>query len=157
MGYGVEQQQLDFATEVAQAKGFITKLPRAYETEVGERGIGLSGGERQRVAIARALLRDPKILVFDDSSSSLDVKTEAELNRALKQLFAGRTVVIIAQRVSTAMEADQIVVLEDGEMVQQGTHQELLAQEGLYRHLYHVQRMQTSGARAVGEVAGSER
>lgn len=143
MGREIPQEQITSAVQVAQADEFIANLPKGYETVVGERGIGLSGGERQRVAIARALLREPRILIFDDSTSSLDVKTEAALKGALERLFAGRTVLIIAQRVSTAMSADHIIVLQDGRIVEQGTHRELLAKNGVYTYLYKVQSMQT--------------
>ncbi len=130
---------LQRSVEAAQAGKFIEKLPEGFNTLVGERGIGLSGGEKQRIAIGRALLRDPKILVFDDSTASLDAKTEAALKSALETLFTDRTVLIVAQRVSTAMSADHIVVLDSGEIVEQGTHKELLAKNGIYAQLHQVQ------------------
>lgn len=140
----VSEAQLVEVVQAAQAEGFINELPEHFDTVVGERGIGLSGGERQRIAIARALLRDPKILIFDDSTSSLDMRTEAKLEEAMQELFANRTVVIIAQRVSTAQTADKIVVLDSGRIVEEGTHEELLKKDGVYAHLAKIQAMNQS-------------
>lgn len=147
---GVDESDIWQAVETAQAREFIDRLPKGLDTEIGERGIGLSGGERQRVAIARALLRDPKILIFDDSTSSLDVKTEMALRDALERLFHGRTVIIVAQRVSTAMDADSIVVLDGGRIVEQGTHDELLAASGIYKELHTLQSMTATLQSAMG-------
>jgi len=131
----------------AQADEFISKLPDAYESRVGERGIGLSGGERQRVAIARALLTDPRILILDEATSSVDAETEHALQLALEKLMQGRTSIVIAQRLSTVQNADKVVVLKDGVVVEEGTHQELLQREGEYTQIYNLQlRPQETGA-----------
>jgi ATP-binding cassette subfamily B protein len=114
-------------------------LPEAYETWVGERGITLSGGQKQRVSIARTLLLDPKILVLDDSTSSVDMETEYLIQQALSELLHGRTAFVIAHRLRTVRNADQIIVLKDGRIVEQGKHDELLAMHGVYRDIYDVQ------------------
>ncbi|NPV80203.1 MAG: ABC transporter ATP-binding protein [Firmicutes bacterium] len=133
------QSLIEQAARVAQAHDFISAFPLGYETIIGERGLGLSGGEQQRIAIARALLVDPPIIILDDSSASLDMKTEATLRRALNELFKGRTVVIVTQRVSSAMMADEILLMDGGMVVERGTHDELLALGGAYKALYDVQ------------------
>ena len=139
MGREVDESAIQQAIEAAQASRFIAELPQGLDTVVGERGIGLSGGERQRIAIARAILQGPPILIFDDSSASLDMRTEVHLQQALDQLYQNRTVLVIAQRVSTAQNADQIVVMDSGRIVEQGTHEELLAKGGVYAELYRIQ------------------
>jgi ABC-type multidrug transport system fused ATPase/permease subunit len=123
------------AAEVAQADGFISELPKGYETRVGERGLTLSGGQRQRIAIARAVLSDPRILVLDDATSSVDASTEQEIKLALREVMADRTTFVIAHRLSTITLADEIVVLEDGRIAAHGTHDELLDESDLYREI----------------------
>jgi ATP-binding cassette subfamily B protein len=125
--------------KAARAHDFISEFPEGYDTEVGERGVTLSGGQRQRIAIARALLMDPRILILDDSTSSVDTETEYLIQQALKALMEGRTTFVIAQRLQTLMHADQILVLDQGQIVERGQHEELLAQEGLYREIYDLQ------------------
>jgi len=127
------------AAQAAQAHNFIARLPEGYDTLLGERGVNLSGGQKQRLAIARALLLNPRILVLDDATSSVDMETEYEIQQALNVLMAGRTTFIIAQRLSSVRTADQICVLHDGEIVERGTHAELLALGGQYRQIYDVQ------------------
>ena len=125
-------QQIRRAAEQAQAAGFIERLPDGYDTRVGERGLTLSGGQRQRIAIARALLADPRILILDDATSSVDASTEQAIKRALQEVMAGRTTIVIAHRLSTIALADEIVVLEGGAVVAHGTHDELLHTSALY-------------------------
>jgi ATP-binding cassette subfamily B protein len=127
------------AAKAAQAHEFILSTPAGYDTIVGERGITLSGGQRQRVAIARALLMDPRILILDDSTSSVDTSTEHLIQKALTQLMEGRTTFVIAHRLSTVKRADLILVMEHGQVLERGTHLELLAQDGLYREIYNLQ------------------
>src|SRR5436190_638560 len=128
------------AAQAANAHDFITKLQHGYDTVVGERGHTLSGGERQRVSIARAILHDPRILILDEATSSVDTETEREIQQALERLVAGRTVFAIAHRLSTLRKASRLFVIEDGRLVEHGTHAELLAKaEGKYRHLYELQ------------------
>jgi len=127
------------ASKLAHCHEFIEELPEGYATFVGERGIKLSGGERQRVAIARAMLKNAPILVLDEATSSLDSESEAKIQEALKALMKGRTVIVIAHRLSTIMQMDRIAVVDRGRIVDQGTHQELLARDGLYRTLWNIQ------------------
>lgn len=127
------------AAKAARAHDFITSFPEGYGTIVGERGITLSGGQRQRVAIARALLVDPRILIMDDSTSSVDTETEYEIQQALNTLIQGRTSFVIAQRLTTVKNADQVLVLDHGRIAQRGTHAELIAQPGPYREVYDLQ------------------
>ncbi len=132
-------EQVKAVSRIAHADEFIEKFEKGYDTVVGERGVRLSGGQRQRVAIARAILADPKILVLDEATSSLDSESEALIQDGLRALRQGRTTFVIAHRLSTIRSADQILVLEDGQIVERGTHEELLAHEGRYRTLYDKQ------------------
>jgi ATP-binding cassette subfamily B multidrug efflux pump len=142
IAYGCPDASMDdiiAAAKAAQAHDFIMDLPEGYDTVVGERGVTLSGGQRQRVAIARALLLNPRILILDDSTSSVDTETEQQIQRALINLMQGRTTFVIAHRLSTVHRADLILVMDDGKIVEKGTHAELLAQKGLYREIYELQ------------------
>ena len=142
IAYGRPNASMDeiiAAAKAARAHGFISEMPEGYDTRVGERGVTLSGGQKQRVAIARALLTDPRILILDDSTSSVDTETEHLIQEALAVLMEGRTTFVIAQRLLTLKNADMILVLENGRIVQRGTHDELLAQGGLYREIYDLQ------------------
>jgi ABC-type multidrug transport system fused ATPase/permease subunit len=123
------------AARAANAHEFIEALPEGYETNVGEFGSQLSGGQRQRVTIARAILRDPQILIFDEATSSLDAKAERAVQEAIHNLMKGRTVLLIAHRLSTVKSADRIAILQDGRIAMVGTHDELMARGGLYREL----------------------
>ena len=129
------RQDVERAARAAQADGFIARLPKGYDTMIGERGLTLSGGQRQRIAIARAILADPRILVLDDATSSVDASTEQEIKLALREVMAGRTTFVIAHRLSTIALADEIVVLEGGTVVARGTHDELLASSPLYQEI----------------------
>lgn len=133
------REEIETAARAARAHDFIQDFPEGYETAVGERGVTLSGGQKQRVAIARALLKDPRILILDDSMSSVDTETEHLIQQALNELMKGRTTFIIAQRLLTLKNADQILVLSEGRIVERGRHQELLDQGGLYREIYDLQ------------------
>lgn len=124
------------AARAAQAHGFITALPAGYDTVLGQRGVNLSGGQRQRLAIARALLIRPAVLILDDSTSAVDVETETQIQAALAELMRNRTCIVIAQRISTVLDADKILVLDDGQIAAAGTHRELLAGSPIYRDIY---------------------
>ena len=129
------REEVQAAAHVAQADSFVQALPDGYDTLVGERGLTLSGGQRQRLAIARAILADPRILILDDATSSVDASTEQEIKLALREVMAGRTTFVIAHRLSTIALADEIVVLEDGELAAHGSHEELLERSELYREI----------------------
>ena len=129
------REDVERAAQAAQAAEFIERLPKGYDTFVGERGLTLSGGQRQRLAIARAILADPRILILDDATSSVDASTEQEIKLALREVLAGRTTFVIAHRLSTIALANEIVVLEDGRVAAQGNHDELLESSDLYREI----------------------
>jgi|TARA_B100001971_G_C18261940_1_gene587773 ATP-binding cassette subfamily B protein len=146
IAYGVKNASIISirkAAKRAKINDFIESLPDGYETRVGERGVTLSGGQKQRIAIARALLKNPKILIMDDSTSSVDTHTEYEIQQAIDELLEDRTTFIITQRLSSIRKADYIIVLDDGEIAEEGTHDELLEIDGIYRKLYETQ---SSGA-----------
>lgn len=139
VGREVTDDEVQAAARAAAIHEVIQTFPDGYNTLVGEKGVTLSGGQKQRVAIARTLLKDPRILILDDSTSSVDTETEAQIREALNQLMAGRTTFIIAHRIQTVMQANKILILDKGRVVQQGTHRELIKQDGLYREIYNIQ------------------
>jgi ABC-type multidrug transport system fused ATPase/permease subunit len=139
-GNNVSQEQIESAAELANINSFIKHLTKGYETEVGERGIKLSGGQKQRVAIARMIISNPDIVIFDEATSQLDSESERLIQDAFWKVVKGRTTIIIAHRLSTAMRADRIIVLENGKIGEEGTHQELIAKENsLYNHFWRIQ------------------
>jgi subfamily B ATP-binding cassette protein MsbA len=136
---GASVEQIEAAAQAANASGFIATMPQGLDTVLGERGTRLSGGQRQRIAIARALLRDPPILILDEATSALDTESERLVQQAIERLMQDRTVLVIAHRLATVRDADEIVVLDAGRVVQRGSHEELLRAAGLYRRLYDLQ------------------
>jgi ATP-binding cassette subfamily B protein len=153
---GATDAELVAACRAANIHDFIASLPEGYDTVVGERGFRLSGGEKQRVSIARAILKDPRILILDEATSSLDSTSEALIQEALEPLMRGRTSVVIAHRLSTILAADLILVFQQGRVVQRGTHAQLVTAGGLYGELYRIQfRERRRAPRAPVEAAGS--
>jgi subfamily B ATP-binding cassette protein MsbA len=132
-------EQIRAAARVANADEFIEQLPQGYDTPIGDRGLNLSGGQRQRLSIARAVLRNTPILILDEATSALDSESEHAVQQGLDALMQGRTSIVIAHRLSTIRHADQIVVLEKGKIVERGTHDQLIADNGLYRKLVDMQ------------------
>ncbi len=142
IAYGVldvSMEQIIRACKLAKAHDFIMELPLGYDTIVGERGMGLSGGQKQRIAIARALIKNPRILFLDDATSAVDMETEHEIQAGFRELMAGRTTFIVAHRISSLRHADEIVVLDRGEIIQRGTHEQLIAEKGHYQDTYNIQ------------------
>lgn len=139
ISYGVPNatfEDVKRVAEIAEADEFIRELPDGYDTIVGERGVGLSGGQKQRIALARTLLKNPDVLILDDTTSSLDLETEFKIQKALEKLNKKRTTLIITHRISSIMNADQIFVMDKGRIVERGTHEELLKKRGLYYDVY---------------------
>ena len=142
ISYGIESIEYDTikaAAVAANAHDFIEKLPDGYDTVIGERGVSLSGGQRQRIAIARALVKNPPILILDEATSSLDTESEKKVQQAIEKLMRNRTVIVIAHRLSTVHNADKIIVLDKGKIVDQGSHQELINRDGIYKQLHNMQ------------------
>jgi len=153
----VTMEEIERAAKLAKAHDFIMEFPEGYDTVVGERGMGLSGGQKQRIAIARALLKNPKILVLDDATSAVDMETEHEIQSGFQEVMRGRTTFIIAHRISSLRHADEILVLDEGRVVQRGTHQQLIQQPGPYQDVYHIQYADyiARGKREAGEQVNS--
>ena len=147
---GATREDIVAAARAAHAHDFIMRMPQAYDSLVGERGQGLSGGERQRISIARALLINPRILILDEATSAVDTETEKEIQRALDNLVRGRTTIAIAHRLSTLRKADRLVVMDKGEVVEEGSHDELIAAEGAYWRLYEAQQRQAEAETVLG-------
>ena len=145
---GATDEEVEAAARAAQVHDFVTRLPEGYATRVGERGLKLSGGEKQRVAIARTILKDPRILILDEATSALDTRTEQEIQAALGDVSRNRTTLVIAHRLSTVVEADEIIVLQDGRIAERGTHASLIAADGLYAEMWRRQAQAVAAAEA---------
>nr|MBC8331171.1 ATP-binding cassette domain-containing protein [Anaerolineae bacterium] len=143
ISYGINRavpdEEIIAAANAAAVHDAISSFPKGYDTLVGEKGVTLSGGQKQRTAIARTIIKDPRILILDDATSSVDIETEAEIRSALERLMQNRTTFIIAHRIQSVMIADKIVVLDKGRIIQMGTHEELLQQEGAYQKIFAIQ------------------
>jgi ATP-binding cassette subfamily B protein len=142
LAYGrpeASQEEIEAAAGMAHIRQFIESLPQGYHTLVGERGLKLSGGEKQRIAIARAILKRPRILVFDEATSSLDTQTEQAILETMQEVAENHTTLVIAHRLSTVVDADQILVMDEGRIIEQGTHRQLLTQGGVYRDMWLLQ------------------
>lgn len=139
---GATQEEIIAAAKAANAHNFIMDCPEGYQTIVGEKGIRLSAGQRQRIAIARTILKDPRLLILDEATSALDNESEQLIQEALERLMEGRTTFVIAHRLSTIHNADKIVVIDKGKIVESGTHQELMEKKGLYHRLYTLKSLQ---------------
>ena len=147
------EEEIRRAASIACVDEAITEFPEGYDTVVGERGVTLSGGQKQRVAIARMLLQKAPIMVFDDSLSAVDAQTDTKIRAALRENLGGATVILISHRVTTLMQADQILVLEDGRVAEIGTHAELIAKPGIYKDIYDIQ-MSSDDRRLIEEGGG---
>ncbi len=149
---GASPGEIENAAKLARIHDFIMALPDGYQSMVGERGLKLSGGEKQRVAIARTILKNPRILVFDEATSALDSKTEQEILASFRDVSADRTSLTIAHRLSTVIDADEILVLLDGEVVERGTHRDLLARNGTYADMWQRQQEAREAAAKLDEL-----
>jgi ABC-type transport system involved in Fe-S cluster assembly fused permease/ATPase subunit len=150
---GATQAEVEHAARLAQVHDFVLRLPDGYDTRVGERGLKLSGGEKQRVAIARTLLKDPRVLILDEATSALDTRTEQEIQAALRDAARGRTALVIAHRLSTVVDADEVIVLQDGRVAERGSHAALIARDGLYAAMWRRQSEAVAAAEAAAEAA----
>jgi ATP-binding cassette subfamily B protein len=148
--------EVEAAARLAQIDDFVTTLPKGYEALVGERGLKLSGGEKQRVSIARTILKGPPILVLDEATSALDTFTEHQIQAALRKVSENRTTLVIAHRLSTVVEADEIIVLDQGQVAERGTHFELLAREGIYAAMWNRQRKADEARSKLAEAESAE-
>lgn len=135
----IDNSKISWAAEMSDSDNFINKLADSYETIVGERGVGLSGGQKQRITLARSIIKDPSILILDDTTSALDVETEAAIQKNLKSIYKGKTTFIIAHRISSIKNSDLILVLDNGEIIESGTHEELINAHGHYYDVYKEQ------------------
>jgi len=159
IAYGVKDvtnEQIEHAAKLAKAHDFIMEMPEGYDTVVGERGMGLSGGQKQRIAIARALIKNPRILILDDATSAVDMETEHEIQAGFKEVMAGRTTFIIAHRISSLRHADEILVLDEGKVVQRGKHEQLIREPGPYQETYNIQYADRP-VTAENQISGAER
>ena len=138
LGKNISKDQVIEAAKLAHAHEFIENLPDGYDTEIGERGVTLSGGQRQRIAIARAIIREPRILILDDASSAIDSQTEDEINRAIRNVLRGRTSFIITHRVAQIRKANWIILLDEGKIIDQGTHDELMSISVKYKEIFSI-------------------
>jgi len=154
---GASQEEIEAAARLAQVHDFVLRLPDGYDTRVGERGLKLSGGEKQRVAIARTLLKDPKLLILDEATSALDTRTEQEIQSALRDAARGRTTLVIAHRLSTVVDADEIIVLQEGQVAERGSHAALIAADGLYAEMWRRQSEAVAAAEAAAAAAEAEK
>jgi ATP-binding cassette subfamily B protein len=154
---GATQAEIENAAKLAQVHDFVLRLPDGYDTRVGERGLKLSGGEKQRVAIARTLLKDPRLLILDEATSALDTRTEQEIQSALRDAARGRTTLVIAHRLSTVVDADEIIVLQEGRIAERGSHGALIAQDGLYAEMWRRQSEAVEAAEAAAAAQAAER
>jgi ATP-binding cassette subfamily B protein len=138
----LSQEEVEKAAKIADIHDDIIEMPNGYDTQTGERGVSLSGGQKQRVSIARAIIKNPELMILDDSLSAVDAKTEEEILRGLKELRDDQTTIIIAHRISSLMHADEIIVLDDGRITERGTHDELIEQDGWYKEMYNKQQLE---------------
>ena len=154
---GATPAEVEEAARLARVHDFIVSQPEGYQTVVGERGLKLSGGEKQRVAIARTILKEPRILMFDEATSALDTRTEREIQASLAEVTEGRTTLVIAHRLSTVVDADEILVLDDGRIVERGGHANLLTRGGRYAEMWHRQQEATEDQAALERTGGAPR